>query len=245
MTLSCVAPRCALPRRHVPGCDREHCRGCLPALAEVGRLCPRCFQRAGATLTDIGELYGRLDDVLVPGMGGGQRVSGTPERTVPINLDAHDLLASSRLGTVHDNDHDQVGQPSVAAVLEMWCRDWAERLDQRTRTLEPNVIVMLRWLRARLEWAAKTHAAVDVFIVETRDLRHRLVTVLGELDQDAERLCRGVACKGCDMLTLYRRTDGSGDVECHNLACRMVYRADEYQRWIKLLDAAARRIMSG
>jgi len=238
LTLSCIAPRCALPRRHVPGCDQDECRGCLPALAEVGRLCRRCYQRADATLADIGELYGRLDQALIPGLGSGQKVSGTPERTVPINVDVHDLLAPSRLGTVHDEWHDQTGQPPVAAVLETWTRDWAEHLGH-TRPA-PYVAEQVRWLRARLDWAAKTHDAVDEFIAETRNLRHRLTSVLRENDSTPER-CHGVACKRCDLLSLYRRTDGSGDVECHNPDCRMIYRPDEYRMWTKLLDAAVKR----
>ena len=60
VTLLCVASRCAQPRQHTTGCKGGQCRGCLPAQAEVGRLCERCFQRAASTLTDIGELYYRL-----------------------------------------------------------------------------------------------------------------------------------------------------------------------------------------
>lgn len=239
MTLSCVAPRCAIPRRHVPGCDGDQCRGCLPALATVGRLCERCHQRADSTLVDIGELYVRLDDALIPALGAGQKVSGTPERTAPINLDVHDLLAPSRLGTVHDDWHDQTGQPSVAAVLETWARDWAETAAQRPP--DPDVDTTARWLRARLEWAARHHNAIDEFIAEMRNLHGRLITVLHERDPQPE-LCHGVPCRGCDERNLYRRADGSNDVDCHS--CGLIYRKAEYDRWTALLAASTKRMVN-
>jgi len=276
MTLLCIAPRCALPRRHTNGCGGEQCRGCLPAVATVGRLCERCYQRADATLVDIGELYDRLlagepdvrdgrtylapeldDDgqptgwLLIkprdpvangnpagPVSGSGQpRVSGTPDPSSPISLDIHDLLAPARLGAVHDEWHDQTGQPSVAAVLETWARDWAEIATERLP--DPGVGATLRWLRARLEWAAKHHLAMDEFIGEMRSLHGRLITVLRERDP-APELCHGVPCRKCDERNLWRRPDGSGDVDCHS--CGLIYRPDEYDRWVRMVAATTRRM---
>jgi len=238
MTLLCIASRCAQPRQHTTGCKGEPCRGCLPAQAEVGRLCERCYQRADSTRTDIGELYARLGDALIPALGAGQRVSGTPEQSAPINVDVHDLLAPSRLGAVHDEWHDQTGQPSVAAVLETWARDWAETTAERPP--DPHVGSTLAWLKARLEWAAKHHNALDEFITEMRNLHGRLVTVLRERDPDPE-LCHGVPCRKCDERNLWRRPDGSNDIDCHS--CGLIYRKIEYDRWVAMVAASTKRMV--
>lgn len=236
MTLSCVAPRCAIPRRHIPGCDGE-CPGCLPALAMLGRLCQRCLDRAAVTLTEIADMYARLPLVLIPGSSGGQKVSGTPSPPAPLNLDAFDLYAEARLGSVHDDNHDQVGQPSAAAILETWVRDWSEQLRDRPG---PTVPDMVRWLKANLDWAARHHDAVDEFIAETRTLHARLVQVLGEREPQPEHC--PTPCRSCDERNLYRRPDGSGDVDCHT--CGLIYRRTDYDRWTALVAASAKRLMA-
>ena len=132
--------------------------------------------------------------------------------------------------------HDQAGQPSVAAVLDLWARDW--HTYTRDALPDPTVPDLLRWLRARWEWAAKNHPAVDDFIRETGRLRGRLMAVLGEREPLPEP-CLGVACRKCDERNLWRRADGSGDVDCHS--CGLIYRPSEYAQWTSLLAASARR----
>lgn len=237
MTLSCVAIGCAIPRRHVPGCDDEECRGCLPALADVGRLCERHLNRIRSTLVGIGDLAVRLPEVLVPGTGKAQRVTGTPERSAPLNLDAFDLDAPVRLGAVHDDWHDQYGQISVATVLELWVRDWRDTGNHGALPA-PMPEAQLGWLSARMEWAAKHHPAIVDFITAMERLHSTLRGILGENDPLPER-CRGVPCRRCDERNLYRRADGSGDVDCHT--CGTIYRRAEYDDWLRLLAAPAHR----
>jgi hypothetical protein len=54
------------------------------------------------------------------------RVSGSREAPVPVNLDAIDLTLPPGPGVIHDPNHDQIGQISVAAIMDQWARDWDE-----------------------------------------------------------------------------------------------------------------------
>jgi len=247
----------------------------LPARAEVGCLCPRCFTQTDATLADIADMHARLaaglplvvDDTHDPvshhtpagavSTSGAPRVSGTPSPSSPISLDVFDLLLPARTASVSYTHtyrkylqrtglgldavtewRDQYGQPSVAAVLDSWARDWHDLLHDPLPN--PTVAALVVWLRARLERAAKSHPAIDEFITETRSLRGRLQAVLHERDPDPE-LCRGVACRYCDQRTLWRRPDGSRDVDCHS--CGQIYRPDEYHRWTVALAASTKRMV--
>jgi hypothetical protein len=203
-------------------------------LAEVGRLCGHCFDGAKSILTEIGELWPRLPEAFIPGRALAQRVSGSREPSTPLNLDAWDMYVDAPLGPVHDAWHDQRGQPSVSAVLASWVDDWAEQLgQQRGADYVP-------WLLARLEWAAKDYAGLVPFLVEIRSLRGRLVAVLREADPQPE-YCRGVPCRNrnCDERNLFRRVDGSGDVDCHS--CGAILGRAEYDEWCRRITAPAFR----
>jgi hypothetical protein len=81
------------------------------------------------------------------------------------------------------------------------------------------------------------------FYDEIRYLHSRLWREAGRSEARPE-LCVGVPCRRCDLLCLWKTTDGSGDVECHNPDCRTVYRPDDYLKWVALVAAATKREMT-
>lgn len=246
MTLFCVSPGCSIPRQHITKCTGfnskgEPCRGCLPAEADAGQICTTHLTRTANTLAEVVAMHARLVTVLVPPTStGAPRVSGTPPSSAPLNLDAWDLLAAGNPRPVHDEWHDQTGNPSVSTVLWLWAQDWRETRAQRETQPDPDVPSLAKWLANRLEWAAEEHPAVDEFIRELGGLYGRLLAVLGETERKAEP-CLGIPCRYCRRPMLFRRPDGSGDVDCRHADCQAVYRADEYHRWTIALLAQSRQ----
>src|SRR5690349_5652729 len=131
------------------------------------------------TLLEIVELYALLPANLAPGRHHGQRVSGSREAPLPLRVDPLDLLMPARAATVHDTYRDQVGQVSIASVLDSWVRDWRDVRDRGEGLPTPTVVDLARWLGNRLEWAADLHPAVDEFAAELRKMRGGLAAVVG------------------------------------------------------------------
>ncbi|MGS2615114.1 hypothetical protein ACVCAH_11395 [Micromonospora sp. LZ34] len=59
-------------------------------------------------------------------------------------------------------------------------------------------------------------------------MRGQMMGALGEFDPEAEA-CEGVPCNRCDLRMLFRRQDGTGDVECQNPDCLKVFTAAQYR----------------
>lgn len=72
------------PRGDCPCCGRRD--------PQTGYVCVPCRDWLPTVLYGIDEKYGRLPDVLERGVGETQRVSGTPDPSAPLNIDAEDLL---------------------------------------------------------------------------------------------------------------------------------------------------------
>jgi hypothetical protein len=159
-----------------------------------------------------------------------------------VAVDALDLSLPSRgAEAVRDPHGDQTGHQPVAVVLDLWVRDWQETRARREGLPVPTVPELVRWLRHWLEWACDEHPAVDEFAAEVRETLAALRGVLRLVEPTPEH-CEGVECDRCDMRLLYRRGDGTGDVECHNVDCRRVFRADEYADWVSRLAAYERAV---
>lgn len=135
---------------------------------------------------------------------------------------------------------DQIGYPSVATVLGSWVRDWHETRAMGESVPVPTVPVLARWLRDRLDWACDRHPAVDDFVAQLRALRQALRVACRDFPPRPEH-CQGVPCKRCDLLSLYRATDGSGRVECTTADCGAILTATEYEDWTRLLAEWAKR----
>lgn len=120
---------------------------------------------------------------------------------------------------------DQVGDPSVAGVLDSWARDWQS---YRWALLpEPNVAALVWWLGERLADACDGHPAIDDFAAELADLAARMRPHGPRAD-----LKLGVPCRSCDMTALYQ-WPGSDRVECGN--CAALLTDEEYARWTQLI----------
>lgn len=182
--------------------------------------------------------------IVKSGLGAGARVSGSREPAALTDLDRLDLTASPRAAfpsaAGRANKADQVGHLSVAADLDLWVRDWRDELFPGQHLPAPTVPALVGWLENRLEEACDRHRAVDEFAEAIRDLRTILRRKLG-LNAPPKTLCKGVACKACDLLTLYRE---GGLISCGN--CGLNYSDDEYRKWVGMLNAETiQRLRSG
>lgn len=132
---------------------------------------------------------------------------------------------------------DQIGHVPVAAALDQEVRAWidAGAPGAQWRPV-PTVDRLAEWLIRRLPWACEHYEPIGDFVAAIRHLRGVLMAVLDEFDPEPEP-CVGVECNRCDQRLLFRRNDGTGDVDCMSPSCRKVFRADEYQEWVKHLGA--------
>lgn len=120
---------------------------------------------------------------------------------------------------------DQIGEASVPAVLDLWAIDWQSYA--WALLPEPTVPALVGWLTERLEWACDHHPAVDDFAAELAELAAGVRPIAPRAE-----LKRGVPCRECDKVTLYR-WPGSDYVECGS--CPVLMTPDEYERWIQLI----------
>jgi hypothetical protein len=157
MALACAAPRCAIPRRHQPGCDTDGCRGCLPALAQDGlRLCPLHTTRIATDALRCAELDHEIEQVLASSGQAGERTTGTADHGTVINERAVDT------------------RRDIRAVLVSWCKLVTE---ERGHTRPPNNLdAIAAYLAANNKWLSAHPAAGDCS-GELADLQRRAWSV--------------------------------------------------------------------
>jgi hypothetical protein len=243
-----------------------NCVVCAHRDAHEGMVCGPCRSRLAGQLRDIPHLVeelksppeaGAAHDLVsvafpaaaIAGQSNAPRVQGSREAPVPISVDRTDLLSDARvlnLTKAYDKDteqwrvpypEDQIGYQSAAAILDGWCRDFAET--RRETVPQPSVGMQCRYLGDRLNWAFTDHPAVDECAKEIGDLWHVLRRACG-LTMPQPELCIGIPCRrvDCDMKTLYR-VPGSDFIECST--CGLLLTLDEYTSWCRLLAASARK----
>jgi len=210
-------------------------------------VCDHCRTWLGELLADIATLYAQIPDALTHGTGsGGQRVSGSFEPPLPLRVDILDLTLPANQGARRlcargylGLDDDQVGTLSASTILDTWARDWLT-YDIPGHLPRPTVPILVAWLRVRVEDACNVHPGIDEFAGEMRDLRDALRRATGGATIRPQR-CDGVPCRRCDLLTLVRLADGSGDIECANPECRAIMRPQDYATWVALVAADVRQ----
>lgn len=135
---------------------------------------------------------------------------------------------------------DQTGVVSVAQALDQDVRAMIDAGAPGSRWRPtPTIESLTEWIKNRLPWAYDNYHGLDALTATIKRVRGQLMAVLGEFDPEPE-LCDGVECSRCGLRMLYRRQDGSGDVECHNPDCRKVFRADDYHKWVEHLSGYER-----
>lgn len=211
-----------------------------PNQYERAQACAPCRVALADLVTEVGDTYRMLPASLYRDHAVGARTrGGNTEPPLPFVADVWDLLQPVRGGAVRDSAGDQIGHHSVATVLDSWIRDWVD-----TRALgevgpEPHPTAQTQWLATRVDWACDSHTAVDEFAHEIHSLAGTLRRYAAAEEPRPQRVV-GVACRRCDLKTLAKLADGTGDVECQNPACRAILRATEYDRWTRLLAAAGK-----
>lgn len=173
-------------------------------------LYPPTHARAGQLVAHFDPVANGFTAGPVPQPTKWSRVTGTRPAREPTSLDRVDLtyrvnhearrlLARGALGL----DDDQVGHLSAATILDGWVRDWATYRDDGPPT--PSVRRLAGWLLDRLDWACRTHPALDEFAEDLRELRGTLDAMCGHFDAPPETL--SAPCWGCGWLTLIRDGD--------------------------------------
>jgi hypothetical protein len=200
--------------------------------------CATCLSRLGFQLREIPGLHALLPSALSPGQTGTERVSGSHEAPVPVDVDVVDLLGAARqpepsqAGRQHPEDH--IGHLSVASVLDQWVRDWRDIRARGEGIPAPTVTALAGWLHVRLDWACDHHLAIDEFDMEIRHLADAMRTALA-LRRYVVRL--QAPCPTCDTRALYREVDpqeGAAEyITCGG--CGRLWRPEEYARLATIL----------
>jgi hypothetical protein len=170
----------------------------------------------------------------IPGKQSSPRVSGSMERGVPDRLDLTAPAYRDREGTT-DGHADQLGGPSVAAVLDSWVRWWIQDRGRGERVPGESVTELVGWLDVRLDDACDSFDAISDFADELREVWISLHRANG-LTEPRPEPCLGVPCRSCDQKALLR-VPGSPYIECGG--CGGLYTEDEYHTWVRLVARSA------
>ena len=186
----------------------------------------RCYDLTGADLRELPSLYGSTWAKLTPAGGHGDRITGSRERPLGINTEAHDLLTDIR------------------DVLTSWCGYVAEkqqlsgpvipgqrRGDKPDRDLAATVVVTrARWLTRHHDWLSRCPDGWSVaYGEEIRDLAHR-ARLLCDLYPARPLLKPGIPCRNCDNIGLIEEP-GEDRIVCRTCGLRLTNA--EYTDWVK------------
>lgn len=229
--------------RHLADIGNLHADLAADEPAQVDQRRYERFDRKGASLghTWSDPLTAVGGVAPIPSRSKQPSVTGSRERPIPIRVDRLDLAAPARVhnptwqSKTHPEDH--AGHLAVASTLDQWVRDWRDTLWPDHTLPAAAVGDLVAWLRNRVDDACDRHPAITEFAEEIRSMRSALRGAAGDHEAPPEP-CEGVACRRCDLLTLYR--EPGGDVTCINPDCRAVLRDTEYHDWTKTLAAEAR-----
>ncbi|HMB78076.1 MAG TPA: hypothetical protein VKN76_16895 [Kiloniellaceae bacterium] len=183
-------------------------------------ICRHCQHAVDRALDAITNLHTHLDPRR-PATPPGERVRGTGEIPLPINITAVDLAAPARQPTLTHTarqwPQDHQGHQSVATTLDQWAHDWRDLRGHGERLPSPTVAELSTWLKARWgTWAAHEHPAAAEFADEMTELERTLRRVTG-IDRDQTQPV-GDCPGGCG--TRLRATPWQTSVECRRCGTR-------------------------
>lgn len=221
---------CLLTGQHIPDCTctnecpdhHDHCEGCLPKPAVVGRYCQRCADKFRDALTAIPDLAATTAH-----MPGGRLVT--------------------KAGDIHTADRKptKVDQLSLSPAWDeaddaiTWAYKWALLVADLngdagpfTYTTAGLPAVNLATITTHITYLANrltqllTDDYHDEIYTDTLNLRRRLQHATGT-DRLEHRIKE--RCPSCNQRTLTRE-DGASKVVCRNNDCNRVWHEHEYQR---------------
>lgn len=235
---------CTTTGAHLGTCEGE-CRGCVPRPAEYGHLCPWCWQRLNADITDLPELVAHLREVAEPHAqaappSDGRSKNDPAERNLlndAINAsdELHAALASWAHLIVEEHPTGLHGPDQRGA--------WITR-DGSIAGIKPDSEAtrrLVRWITPHLEWAASQDWAAEM----RKELSQLIATTRARWPQ-ADTRTRPIPdtpCPRCQHLALtytppseYR---AAFVVSCHNAECAHVYTEDEWDACLSALGRTA------
>ncbi|RKN40773.1 hypothetical protein [Streptomyces hoynatensis] len=174
------------------------CHRTIPAWDRPRHVCTGCQQQTATALATLPGLWAALADRLDPGRTGssGSR-HAAPGSRPPVDLGIVDLRGE------------------VLMVLDSWARavseDAGEELPERW---EDPAAGPARWLRWRLDWAARSWAAADDLVREISDL-HRAARAAATGERGERRVTVQCGCGG-----LLRVGVSTAGADCHGCGAR-------------------------
>jgi hypothetical protein len=96
---------------------------------------------------------------------------------------------------------DQIGSPSVAAVLWSWVREWSERADFELPA-RTDVPTLTGWLSLHTTWALDNHPWIDRYAFEVTKLLYELRATLNLSEAPIHS---PLACPACKTAALRRQ----------------------------------------
>ncbi|GGK90772.1 hypothetical protein Ppa06_57550 [Planomonospora parontospora subsp. parontospora] len=219
-TTLCIAPRCGA--------------GSGPRQAVSGHLtCTSCLTRCRRDLAGMPAIVHWLGLHTIPGGAGGEKVSGSREKPVPVRLD---VLAAISPAAEHVTDlyGDQTGPPSIPTTLKSWvwliCEHRGLTYPERADAGE-----LAGFLLRHLDWAA-ARPWIGELIGEVAHLR-KVAHTLAPWEVHVQALV--APCPSCDIRALMRIA-GEPYIECDQRigGCGNCWTEAEYERHVAELTSA-------
>jgi hypothetical protein len=190
----------------------------------------RCYDLTGADILNMNELYVILHTRLLPGTAHGDRISGSRERPLGVNVEVLSFIGGMNnpdLPEQFDTAH-QVGRPPMLDTLNAWAAHTSAKLGWPVRL--HTIASASNFLYAQHDWISYQDWAVD-YGEDIRDTAHH-ARLLCQLYPARPEIKVGVPCRNetCRALGLFV-SPGSDRVECQVCPQRMTF--TEYHDWVK------------
>lgn len=239
--MNCLS-NCTIRNQHIPTCDGE-CKGCLPRPAEHGNLCPWCWQRLNADVTDLPGLVKHLREVGEPHAQAAPpsdgRSSNDPAEGSVLNdavgaADALHATLASWANVIIEEHPTHLNGPDQRGAWVTSTGDVAglKPGSEATRRLT-------RWITPHLDWAVHQDWAAEM----RKELSSLIATTRARWPEADERTrpVSGAPCPRCQLITLaYTPPTHYGAafvVSCTNPDCSCTFTEDQWDQYAGLAPA--------
>lgn len=233
-----------------------------PQHADREQTCPRCRLQLEHDLSAVWSMHGRATEAeaeirddrrradggfresvarllpmaATPPPSSQPRVSGTRERSIPINVRLLDLLGPARtLHVEYAYADDQIGDASIASMLYAWGGRWQESVFSHQRLPKPTVDALMTWISGvRLEIVMERDPKIGLFAWQLRSIRRTLQGLLGDT-VPYPQVMWGVPCRRCDLVSTLVLDHEDPDHYRECTACGLLLTEEEYRTWLKLI----------